>query len=138
MKFVNKTPITVKQFHYDLNEQPAVITEVNVGIEQVVQEQQDGSRDEGKDGKYFEISVPFKVSPEPGFFTVSGLITRIVQFKDYFGDGQDLTPEDYQLLSRPLVEKIETLTYRLTQLTLGEAVNLSFEADFDDSDENKN
>lgn len=135
MDFKNMTPVLVRNFHYDFNEEPAVKNEVNVSLRQVFQTQDDGTQDEGKDGKYFEIAVPFEVAPAPGQFTVSGLITRIVQFKDYFGDGTDLTPQEYQLVSRPLVEEIETLTYQITQVTLDQPVNLSFEANF--GEENK-
>ena len=135
MDFKNMTPVLVRNFHYDFNEEPVVKNEVNVSLRQVFQTQDDGTQDEGKDGKYFEIAVPFEVAPAPGQFTVSGLITRIVQFKDYFGDGTDLTPQEYQLVSRPLVEEIETLTYQITQVTLDQPVNLSFEANF--GDENK-
>ena len=39
---------------------------------------------------------------------------------------------DYQLLSRPLVEQIETLTYEITQLTLDHPVNLSFKSNFNE------
>ncbi len=56
----------------------------------------------------------------------------MVQFVDYFGDGSDLEPSDYQLLSRPLVEEIETLTYEITQLTLDHPVNLSFKSNFNE------
>ncbi|MBP2057641.1 hypothetical protein J2Z60_000812 [Lactobacillus colini] len=133
MDFKNMTPVLVRNFHYDFNEEPVVKNEVNVSLRQVYQTQDDGSQDEGKDGRYFEIAVPFEVAPEPGQFTVSGLITRIVQFKDYFGDGTDLSPQDYQLVSRPLVEEIETLTYEITQVVLDQPVNLSFEANFNDS-----
>lgn len=135
MEFKNMTPVLVRNFHYDYNEEPYVKNEVNVSLRQVVQNQEDGSQDEGKDGKYFEIAVPFEVAPAPGQFTVSGLITRVVQFENYFGDGTDLTPQEYQLVSRPLVEEIETLTYQVTQITLDHAVNLSFESNF--SEENK-
>lgn len=135
MDFKNMTPVLVRNFHYDFNEEPEVKNEVNVSLRQVFQTQDDGTQDEGKDGRYFEIAVPFEVAPAPGQFTVSGLITRIVQFKDYFGDGTDLTPQEYQLVSRPLVEEIETLTYQITQVTMDQPVNLSFEANF--GEENK-
>lgn len=131
MDFKNMTPVLVRNFHYDFNEEPVVKNEVNVSLRQVFQTQDDGTQDEGKDGHYFEIAVPFEVAPAPGQFTVSGLITRIVQFSNYFGDGTDLTPQEYQLVSRPLVEEIETLTYQITQVTLEQPVNLSFEANFE-------
>ncbi|MBD5430341.1 DUF1149 family protein [Lactobacillus sp.] len=131
MEFKNMTPVLVRNFHYDINEEPVVKNEVNVSLRQVVQTRDDGTQDEGKDGRYFEIAVPFEVAPAPGQFTVSGLITRIVQFEGYFGDGTDLSPQEYQLISRPLVEEIETLTYEVTQVTMEQPVNLSFESNFD-------
>lgn len=137
MDFKEMTPVTVRNFHYDLNQEKKLKNEINVSLRQVIQKSEDGTEDEGKEGKYFEIAVPFEVAPEPGLFTVSGLITRVIQFENYFGDGTDLTPDDYQLISKPLVEEIKNLTYVVTRLTLGEAVNLSFEADFNDSEENK-
>ena len=85
---------------------------------------------EAEGGSYFEIAVPFEVSPNPGEFTVSGLITQVVFLKDYYGDGQDLEKSDYKLLSRPLVEYIETLTYQLTSVALDEPVNLNFTPNF--------
>ena len=59
-------------------------------------------------------------------------ICRSYLHLDYFGDGSDLEPSDYQLLSRPLVEEIETLTYEITQLTLDHPVNLSFKSNFNE------
>ena len=46
------------------------------------------------------------------------------------GDGQDLDQETYRLLSRPLVEYIETLTYEVTQVALEEPINLDFQPNF--------
>ena len=43
-----------------------------------------------------------------------------------------MEPSEYQLLSRPLVEEIETLTYEITQLTLDHPVNLSFKSNFNE------
>ncbi|QNQ82579.1 DUF1149 family protein [Lactobacillus sp. PV037] len=135
MKFKEMTPVTVQNFHYDLNEEKTLKNEINVSLRQVIQNSEDGSQDEGKDGKYFEMGVPFEISPEPGLFTVSGLITRVIQFENYFGDGTDLSAEDYQYVSKPLVDKIRELTAAVTSLTLGEAVNLNFEAEFNDPEE---
>ena len=70
------------------------------------------------------------MAPAPGEFSVSGMISQIVQIKNYFGDGSDLSKADYKLLSRPLVEYIETLTYQVTQITLDKPVNLNFQANF--------
>jgi len=58
------------------------------------------------------------------------MISQVVKIKDYFGDGSDLSKTDYKILSRPLVEYIETLTYEVTQIALDEPVNLNFQANF--------
>ncbi|WP_369281499.1 DUF1149 family protein [Bifidobacterium breve] len=42
-----------------------------------------------------------------------------------------MSNSDWQLLTRPLVEQLETLIYETTQLTLGQPVNLNFKAEFD-------
>lgn len=143
MDFKRLTPVMVRNFHYDLNSELQVKNEVNVSLRQVFQTNEDGSKDEGKDGYYFEVAVLFEVAPAPGQFTVSGSINQIVQFKDYFGDGKDLAPADYTLMSRPLVEEIETLTYEITQITLDQPVNLNFKSNFenivpDQSDDDNN
>ncbi|CCI81712.1 DUF1149 family protein [Lactobacillus hominis] len=133
MDFKKMTPIIVRNFHYDINEEPKVKSEVNVSIRQVVQNDDQGNEmPESKEGRYFEIGVPFEVAPAPGMFTVSGLITQVVQLMGYFGEGKDLSSADYQLLSRPLVEEIETLTYEVTQITLDQPVNLNFKSNFDE------
>ena len=131
MEIKKMTPVMVQHFHYDLNEEPIVKNELNVSLRQVFQTDENGKQDEGKDGYYFEVAIPFEVAPEPGQFTVSGLVSQVLQLKNYFGDGRDLRPNDYELMSRPLVEEIETLTYQVTQLTLEKPVNLSFKSNFD-------
>lgn len=130
MDFKKETPILVKNFHYDINEDPQVKDEVNFGLKKVEKRNEDGTTDKGENGNYFEVTVIFDVAPAPGQFSVSGMISQIVQIKDYFGDGNDLENADYKLLSRPLVEYIETLTYEVTQITLEKPVNLNFEANF--------
>lgn len=100
-------------------------------MRQVYHQPEGQEADEGKDGKYFQLAVIFDVAPAPGEFSVSGLITQIVQFVDYFGDGTDLNPADYQLVSRPLVEEIETLIYQLTQVIFDEPLNITFKSNFD-------
>ncbi|CAM3088990.1 hypothetical protein SAMN04487792_0904 [Lactobacillus bombicola] len=130
MDYSKETPILVKNFHYDINEELQTKNQVNFGLKEVEKQNEDGSVDEGREGKYFDVTVIFEVAPAPGQFTVSGMISQIVQIKDYFGDGSDLAKTDYQLLSRPLIEYIETLTYEVTQITLDEPVNLNFQANF--------
>ncbi|WP_240401070.1 DUF1149 family protein [Lactobacillus iners] len=131
MKFKKMTPVTTEHFHFDVNEEEKVKNEVNVSLRQVYHQPKGQEADEGKDGKYFQLAVIFDVAPAPGEFSVSGLITQIVQFVDYFGDGTDLNPADYQLVSRPLVEEIETLIYQLTQVIFDEPLNITFKSNFD-------
>lgn len=130
MEFEKETPILVHSFHYDLNEEPRVKNEVNVAFRKAARQNEDGTTDEGQGGSYFEVVVVFDVAPEPGDFFVSGRISQIIKLKDYYGDGQDLSKDDYRLLSRPLVEYIETLTYEVTQVTLDKPINLNFQANF--------
>ena len=125
------TPVTTEHFHFDVNEEEKVKNEVNVSLRQVYHQPEGQEADEGKDGKYFQLAVIFDVAPAPGEFSVSGLITQIVQFVDYFGDGTDLNPADYQLVGRPLVEEIETLIYQLTQVIFDEPLNITFKSNFD-------
>jgi hypothetical protein len=125
MEFTKKTPIIVQAFHYDLNEQNKTSDQVNVALLPVTSTDQADKNDD-----YFQVDVKFEVAPDPGIFTVSGEIKQVVEINGYHGDGHDLKPEDYQLLSRPLVEYIETLTYEVTQVTLDQPVNLSFTANF--------
>ena len=124
-------PVTTEHFHFDVNEEEKVKNEVNVSLRQVYHQPEGQEADEGKDGKYFQLAVIFDVAPAPGEFSVSGMITQIVQFVDYFGDGTDLNPADYQLVSRPLVEEIETLIYQLTQVIFDEPLNITFKSNFD-------
>lgn len=131
MKFKKMTPVTTEHFHFDVNEEEKVKNEVNVSLRQVYHQPEGQEADEGKDGKYFQLAVIFDVAPAPGEFSVSGLITQIVQFVDYFGDGTDLNPADYQLVSRPLVEEIENLIYQLTQVIFDEPLNITFKSNFD-------
>lgn len=131
MKFKKMTPVTTEHFHFDVNEEEKAKNEVNVSLRQVYHQPEGQEADEGKDGKYFQLAVIFDVAPAPGEFSVSGLITQIVQFVDYFGDGTDLNPADYQLVSRPLVEEIETLIYQLTQVIFDEPLNITFKSNFD-------
>lgn len=130
MDFEKETPVMVRSFHYDLNDKLTIKNNVNVAFRKAAKQNDDGTTDEGKDGSYFEVAVVFEVAPDPGDFTVSGTITQIVKLKNYFGDGKDLSKADYKLLSRPLVEYIETLTYEVTQVTLDKPVNLNFEPNF--------
>lgn len=130
MEFNKETPVIVKNFHYDINEELETKDNVNFGLKKVEKQNEDGTTDSGEDGNYFDITVVFEVAPAPGEFTVSGMISQVVKIKDYFGDGSDLSKTDYKILSRPLVEYIETLTYEVTQIALDEPVNLNFQANF--------
>ncbi len=129
-----KKPIVVRAFHYDLVDgEPEIKQDIQVAMRQVVVNKPDGTEDEGVDGAYFEIMVPFEVSPNPGFFSVSGQISQLVQTMGYFGSAQDLPGNEIEMLSRPLVEYIETLTYQVTSVALNEGVNLNFVANPDEN-----
>ncbi|MGO2722749.1 MAG: DUF1149 family protein [Lactobacillus sp.] len=130
MDFTRESPIVVRSFHYDMNEKLAVKSEVNVAMRKAALKQDDGSMDAGTDGGYYEVAVVFEVSPEPGEFTVSGLISQVVKIAGYHGEGKDLAKSDYKLMSRPLVEYIETLTYEVTQVAMDKPVNLNFKPNF--------
>ena len=82
MEFKKETPVMVRAFHYDLNEKPENDNEVNVAIKPVDKQDENGNIIKPKDGNYYEVGVVFEVAPVPGDFTVSGLITQIVQIKD--------------------------------------------------------
>ncbi len=131
MKIEKMAPISVDAFHYDKNsEEVTPHQQVNFGLRQVIKENQDGTKDEGEAGNFFELRIIYEVAPAAVPFTVSGSISQVVQLIGYQGDGSDLKPADYQMLSRPLVEMLESLIYETTQLTLKEPVNLQFKANF--------
>ena len=129
MDFEKQTPVTVQSFHYDLvDEGVAAKSEVNPGIRKLDVSGDDEHSEE--EGSYYDVAVFFDVIPAPAEFEVSGAIHQIVQIKNYHGDGTDISNADLQLLSRPLVEYIETLTYEVTQVTFDKPVNLNFKAEF--------
>ncbi|MFD1672485.1 DUF1149 family protein [Agrilactobacillus yilanensis] len=134
----NKFPIIVKNFHYDLLDSAEVQGNQNiqVSIQEVVPK---GEADkQAEQGQFFEISVPFDVTPPEEMFHVSGLISRYIQIIDFHGHASDLDPEALERFSRPLVEYIETLTYSITSVALNRGVQLNFHAapsDDDDEDE---
>lgn len=127
MDIKKETEILVQSFHFDINEKSKTKNDVNFGLRPV--KPKDKEIVDDKDS-YFELAITFEVAPAPGNFTVSGLINQIVCLKNYQGDGSDLSPADYTLLSRPLVEYIETLTYQVTQVVFDNPVNLNFKANF--------
>ena len=129
MDFEKQTPVTVQSFHYYLvDEGVAAKSEVNPGIRKLDVSGDDEHSEE--EGSYYDVAVFFDVIPAPAEFEVSGAIHQIVQIKNYHGDGTDISNADWQLLSRPLVEYIETLTYEVTQVTFDKPVNLNFKAEF--------
>ena len=52
MDFKNMTPIVVRSFHYDLNDEQKVKNEVNVSLRQVYQDLDDGSQESGRLYRY--------------------------------------------------------------------------------------
>lgn len=136
----HKQPIVVRSFHYDLvTEEPKIRQDIQVTMRQV--ELQNKEDETGDAGNYFEIMVPFDISPNPGFFQISGTVTQVVQTIDYTGQANELPPETLELVSRPLVEMIETLTYQITSVALKTPVDITFsagETPKNDQEENKN
>lgn len=129
MDFERQTPVTVQAFHYDLvDEDTEPKSDVRTGIQKLDVSQDDEHSEEN--GGYYDVAVFYDVVPAPSEFRVSGTIHQVVQLKDYHGDGSDISSADWQLLSRPLVEYIETLTYEVTQVTFDQPVNLNFKANF--------
>ena len=123
MDFEKQTDIIVQAFHYDLvDEDTKPIRKLDVSGDDEHSEE---------NGSYYDVAIQYDVIPAPAMFEASGLIHQIVQLKDYHGDGSDISNSDWQLLTRPLVEQLETLIYETTQLTLGQPVNLNFKAEFD-------
>ncbi|KRN28457.1 hypothetical protein IV38_GL001458 [Lactobacillus selangorensis] len=123
-----KYPIIVEQFHFDMVD-PKTDTNQNVQVAMRQVEPSDPARkDELKSGNMFEIMVPFDVIPPQAGFRVSGKITRVVQTLDYFGQANEISPDDLEKLSRPLIEYIETLTYQVTAVALDKGYQLEFEA----------
>lgn len=128
VEFKEETSITVRSFHYDLNEEAKSKNEINVSL-RLVEPKNKEKYNLDKDS-FFEVAVIFDIAPEPGRFSVSGLISQIIRFKDYQGEGKDLSSDEYQSLTKPLVKYIKTLTYQVTKITLDEPVDLNFEANF--------
>ena len=107
MDFEKQTDIIVQAFHYDLvDEDTKPISDVRPGIRKLDVSGDDEHSEEN--GSYYDVAVFFDVIPEPVEFEVSGAIHQIVQIKDYHGDGSDTDNADWQLLSTPFVEYIET------------------------------
>ena len=130
MDIKKQTSVIVQAFHYDLTDGNATPkSDVKPGLRKIdVSEDQEHSEE---NGSFYDVAVFYDVIPAPGEFEVSGEIHQIVQLVGYHGDGSDISNADWQLLSRPLVEYIETLTYEVTQVTLDQLINLNFKANFD-------
>lgn len=129
MDFEKQTPVIVQAFHYDLTDGNATPkSDVKPGLRKIdVSDDEEHSEEKGS---YYDVAVFYDVIPAPGVFEVSGEIHQVVQLMGYHGDGSDVSDADWQLLSRPLVEYIETLTYEVTQVTFDQPVNLNFKANF--------
>lgn len=132
----NKFPIIVKSFHFDLLDSAEVQGNQNiqVSVQEVVP--QGEAEEQAEQGQFFEISVPFDVTPPEEAFHVSGLISRYIQILGFQGHASELDPTVLERFSRPLVEYIETLTYSITSVALNRGVQLNFHAEpRDDEDE---
>ncbi|MCD2257267.1 DUF1149 family protein [Agrilactobacillus fermenti] len=130
----NKFPITVKSFHFDMLENAGAQgnQDIQISVRDVVPEGE--AEKETKQGNFFEINVPFDITPPGEAFHVSGTISRYLQVIDFHGHASELPPEELEKFSRPLVEYVETLTYSVTSVALNRGVQLNFHAQSTDDD----
>lgn len=123
-----KFDISVDAFHFDLlTEETAAQTNIKVSMQQL-SAATDATKEQEKQGNVYRVIVPFNVVPGDENFRISGQISQVVQANGFFGEADSISAEDWELLSRPLVETIETLTYQVTAVALNHGVNLSFTA----------
>ena len=123
-----KFDISVDAFHFDLlTEETAVQTNIQVSMQQL-SAATDATKEQEKQGNVYRVIVPFNVVPGDENFRISGQISQVVQADGFFGEADSISGEDWELLSRPLVETIETLTYQVTAVAINHGVNLSFTA----------
>lgn len=123
-----KFDISVDAFHFDLlTEETTAQTNIKVSMQQL-SAATDATKEQEKQGNVYRVIVPFDVVPGEDNFRISGQISQVVQANGFFGEADSISAADWELLSRPLVETIETLTYQVTAVALNHGVNLSFTA----------
>jgi hypothetical protein len=123
-----KFDISVDAFHFDLlTEETAAQTNIKVSMQQL-SAATDATKEQEKQGNVYRVIVSFDVVPGEDNFRISGQISQVVQANGFFGEADSISAADWELLSRPLVETIETLTYQVTAVALNHGVNLSFTA----------
>ncbi|UQS83286.1 DUF1149 family protein [Bombilactobacillus thymidiniphilus] len=116
-------PIIMQSYHYDLVEADSEAkTDIQVQIQNYEVE------DENVSGTMIQLLIPFDVHPENVGFAISGLVGQVIQLTDFTGEISDLTGEQVEQLSRPLITEIQSLTYQVTALTLDHGYNLDFQA----------
>ncbi|MBA1394202.1 DUF1149 family protein, partial [Lactobacillus sp. XV13L] len=122
---VNKGPIVVQSYHYDLVD-PKSEAQTNLQVQ--VQDYDDSNSEEPSKFKMIQIMTPFGIHPEGVPFAVSGLIGQVIQLQDVGVDEDyQITTEQMTELSRPLVEQIQIITYQLTAMTLDHGYELDFQ-----------
>ncbi|MCH3905377.1 MAG: DUF1149 family protein [Lactobacillus sp.] len=118
--------VIVESFHYDNHDEYNPHQKLDFTIQPVYHVGADGQKEPAKDGTFVKVSLDYDLAPQPGDLSFSGIISQVVLLQDYYGDGQDLTDEEYQLMSQPLMETLGTVIYQITQVTLEQPLNLEF------------
>ncbi|UQS81723.1 DUF1149 family protein [Bombilactobacillus folatiphilus] len=129
---VNKGPLVVQGYHYDLVE-PTTAAKTDIQVQ--IQEYQDDAAAENSDaGQMVQILIPFDIHPEQAPFEISGLLGQVIQLVDFDGEIKDLSGDIVEQLSQPLIEQIQIITYQVTALTLDHGYQLDFQAEFGDGE----
>lgn len=126
MEIKNMERVIVEAFHYDGSDQLHPHQKLNFKLEPVYHVGADGKKEAAPNGTYLKVSLDYDLAPQPGDLNFSGLISQVVLLVGYHGDGSDLSQDQYQMLSAPLMEMLGTVIYQVTSVTLDQPLNLQF------------
>ncbi|MFC2695031.1 MAG: DUF1149 family protein [Lactobacillus sp.] len=126
MEIKKMEKIQVESFHYDNQEELKPHQQIDFSLIPVYHVDENGQKETAQNGEYMRVSLKFDIAPEPGALAFSGEIGQVLLLEGYHGDGSDLSDEDYDLMSQPLMEEMGTLIYQITQITLPKPLNLQF------------
>lgn len=126
MKIKKMERVIVESFHYDNHDDYQPHQKLDFKLEPVYHVAPNGKKEAAKNGTYVKVSLDYDLAPQPGDLSFAGVISQVVLLQDYYGNGQDLTDEEYQLMSQPLMEMLGTVIYEVTQVTLDQPLNLEF------------
>lgn len=118
--------VIVESFHYDNHDEYKPHQKLDFKLEPVYHVGPDGKKEAAKDGTYVKISLDYDLAPKPGDLSFAGVISQVILLQDYYGNGDDLSDDEYQLMSQPLMEMLGTIIYEVTQVTLDQPLNLEF------------